>query len=148
MKWFFAILFQGRGLGVRILGQVKKQYADILRQADAIFFGAVGTKLNIPVPPFADDSVFQSVWPQIEAYLQINQPEFILLQCGADSIEGNPITNMAFSPASHAYAAKRLCALADQYCDGKFLAMGGGGYNLDNIARAWTAVVDAMVKAD
>jgi len=29
--------FPGPGLGVRILGQVKKQYADILRQADAIF---------------------------------------------------------------------------------------------------------------
>jgi len=109
---------------------------------------AIGTKLNIPVPPFADDAVFQTVWPQIESYLQINEPEFILLQCGADSIEGDPITNMAFSPGSHAYAAKRLCALADQYCDGKFLAMGGGGYNHDNIARAWTAVVDSMVKAD
>jgi len=108
---------------------------------------AIGTKLNIPVPPFADDSVFQSVWPRVEAYLQKYQPEFILLQCGADSIEGDPITNMAFSPASHAYASERLCALADQYCDGKMLAMGGGGYNHDNIARAWTAVVDAMVKA-
>ncbi len=109
---------------------------------------AIGTKLNIPVPPYADDSVFQSVWPQVEAYLQKYEPEFILLQCGADSIEGDPITNMAFSPASHAYATTRLCALADQYCDGKILAMGGGGYNHDNIARAWTAVVDAMVKAD
>jgi len=109
---------------------------------------AIGTKLNIPVPPYADDSVFQSVWPQVETYLQKYEPEFILLQCGADSIEGDPITNMAFSPASHAYATTRLCALADQYCDGKILAMGGGGYNHDNIARAWTAVVDAMVKAD
>jgi acetoin utilization protein AcuC len=54
---------------------------------------------------------------------------------------------MAFSPASHAYAAKRLCQLADLYCDGRMLAMGGGGYNHDNIARAWTAVVDAMIKA-
>ncbi len=29
--------FPGPGLGVRILGEVKKQYADILREADAIF---------------------------------------------------------------------------------------------------------------
>ena len=109
---------------------------------------AVGTKLNLPVPPFADDSVFQAVWPKIETYLEENEPEFILLQCGADSIKGDPITNMAFSPASHAYAAKRLCAIADRYCEGKILAMGGGGYNHDNIARAWTAVVDSMIDAD
>jgi len=109
---------------------------------------ALGTKLNIPVPPFADDLVFQAVWPLVEAYLQKHEPEFILLQCGADSIKGDPITNMAFSPASHAYAARRLCELADQYCDGKMLAMGGGGYNHDNIARAWTAVVDSMIRAN
>ncbi|MFT5740756.1 MAG: acetoin utilization protein AcuC [Gammaproteobacteria bacterium] len=77
-----------------------------------------------------------------------NAPEFSLLQCGADSIEGDPITNMAFSPASHAYAAKQLRQIADDFCQGRMLVMGGGGYNHDNIARAWTAVVDAMVRPD
>ena len=107
---------------------------------------AKDTKLNIPVPPYSDDAVFQEVWPQVEAYLRDQQPEFILLQCGADSIAGDPITNMEFSSASHAYAAKQLRGIADEYCDGRMLAMGGGGYNHDNIARGWTAVVDAMVR--
>jgi acetoin utilization protein AcuC len=107
---------------------------------------AEGTKLNIPVPPYSNDAVFQEVWPQIENYLRSHEPEFILLQCGADSIAGDPITNMEFSPASHAYAAQRLCSIADDFCDGRMLAMGGGGYNHDNIARGWTAVVDAMIK--
>ncbi len=107
---------------------------------------AEGTKLNLPVPPFSTDAVFHEVWPLVEEYLRRREPEFILLQCGADSIKGDPITNMEFSPAAHAHAAARLRLLADEYCDGRMIGMGGGGYNHDNIARAWTAVVDSMVK--
>ncbi len=36
--------FPGPGLGVRILGEVKKKYADILRQADAIFIDALAER--------------------------------------------------------------------------------------------------------
>jgi len=109
---------------------------------------AEGTKLNIPVPPFSDDTVFRKVWPLVEDYLRENEPEFILLQCGADSIKGDPITNMEFSPAAHAEAAAGLRRIAEDCCHGRMLAMGGGGYNHDNIAKGWTAVVDAMVRSE
>ena len=109
---------------------------------------AEGTKLNIPVPPFSDDTVFRKVWPLVEDYLRENEPEFILLQCGADSIKGDPITNMEFSPAAHAQAAASLRRIADDCCHGRMLAMGGGGYNHDNIAKGWTAVVDAMLRSE
>ena len=107
---------------------------------------AEGTKLNIPVPPFSNDAVFEKVWPSVENYLRKHEPEFVLLQCGADSIKGDPITNMEFSPAAHAHAAASLRQIADEYCEGRMLAMGGGGYNHDNIAQGWTAVVASMVK--
>ncbi len=107
---------------------------------------AEGTKLNIPVPPFSNDAVFQEAWSIVEDYLRKHEPEFILMQCGADSIKGDPITSMEFSAASHGHAAARLRVIADEYCNGHMLAMGGGGYNHDNIARGWTAVVDSMVK--
>ncbi len=105
---------------------------------------AAGTKLNIPMPPQADDELFIKIWPQVEKFLEKHQPEFILFQCGADSIKGDPITDMAYSEKAHAYAAKRLTIIADKYCGGKLLAMGGGGYNHENIAKTWTAVVSAL----
>jgi len=37
--------------------------------------------------------------------------------------------------------------LADRHCQGRLLAMGGGGYNRDNLARAWTAVLSELVDA-
>ena len=68
-----------------------------------------------------------------------------LWQPGADSIAGDPITAMRYTAASHAHAARRLRQLANEMCDGRLLAMGGGGYNLGNIAAGWSAVVEALL---
>jgi acetoin utilization protein AcuC len=105
---------------------------------------AAGSKLNIPMPPQSNDELFFKMWPHVENFLEKHRPEFILFQCGADSIKGDPITDMQYSQLAHAHAAKRLAEIAEQHCGGRLLAMGGGGYNHDNIAKTWTAVVDAM----
>ena len=108
---------------------------------------ARGTKLNIPMPPGASDELFMKLWPRAEAFIRNSKPEFVLIQCGADSIAGDPITHMAYSTSSHKYAVSRICDIANTFCDGRVVAMGGGGYNLDNIAKTWTAVVSTMIKA-
>ena len=108
---------------------------------------ALGTKLNLPMEPGADDAAFHRVWPRVEEFVRAGKPEFIILQAGADSIAGDPITHMHFTPAVHAHATTRLCALADEFCQGRIIATGGGGYNRANLARAWTGVVEAMLAA-
>jgi acetoin utilization protein AcuC len=105
---------------------------------------AVGTKLNVPLPPGADDTVFHEAWQEVEAYLDAAKPELVLLQCGADSLAGDPITHLRLTAEAHAHAARRLCVLADRYANGRVLAMGGGGYNRANLARAWTRVVEEL----
>jgi len=107
---------------------------------------ARGTKLNIPMPPQADDTLFFEKWRRVEKFLDQHKPEFILFQCGADSIKGDPITHLAYSEKAHAHATKRLKIFSNRYCEGRLLVMGGGGYNLDNIAKTWTAVVNELVK--
>ena len=108
---------------------------------------AKGTKLNIPMPPESNDDSFMRAWESVESFLLQHEAEFILLQCGADSVKGDPITHLQYSEKAHAYATKRLCELANQMCEGKFIAMGGGGYNYANIAKTWSAVVESMVLA-
>jgi len=107
---------------------------------------ARGTKLNIPLPPGADDSDFHPAWRRVEEYIEAAKPEFILMQCGADSLEGDPITHLCWTEEAHATAAASLCRLADKHSAGRIIGTGGGGYNRRNLARAWTRVVQSFVE--
>lgn len=108
---------------------------------------ASGSKLNLPLPPGAGDAEFLAAWPAIEAHVERYAPEFVIFQCGADSLGGDPITHLRLTEDAHAHAARRLCAVADRHASGRILGFGGGGYNRRNIARAWTRVVEAFVEA-
>ena len=108
---------------------------------------AAGTKINIPMPPFAGDDQFMAEWPRVEKFLNDARPEFIFMQCGADSLSGDPITHLQYTTAAHAYAATRLCKVADEHAQGRLLAMGGGGYNRANLADAWTSVVKSLIES-
>jgi acetoin utilization protein AcuC len=106
---------------------------------------AVGTKLNVPLPPNSTDQIAKALWKNAEDFIEQFKPEFILLQCGADSLAGDPITQLSLTSEFHAYVTSRLSTLADKHCQGRLLAMGGGGYNLDNIKVAWNDVIEALI---
>jgi len=105
---------------------------------------AEGTQLNVPLLPGAGDEEFLSAWREIETYLNEARPEFIILQCGADSIAGDPITHLQYSENAHGTAAASLCEIADRFAGGRLVALGGGGYNRRNIAVGWSRVVREM----
>jgi len=102
--------------------------------------------LNIPVPPGADDAVFEAEWPRVLEHVRKHEPEFILLQAGADSVGGDPITHMRFSPETHRRAARDLARLAEELGHGRVLGTGGGGYNRINLAQAWSGVVQGLLE--
>lgn len=106
---------------------------------------ARGTKLNLPLAPGAGDTEFRAAWRKVVDYLEHYPPEFILFQCGADSLAGDPITHLCYTENAHAEAAADLCRIADACCDGRIIGTGGGGYDRRNLARAWTRVVEAFV---
>jgi acetoin utilization protein AcuC len=106
---------------------------------------AQGTKLNLPMAPGSNDAAFAHVWPNVISHLERFAPEFIILQCGADSVDGDPITHLRFTAKTHGFAARELAALADRLGHGRVLALGGGGYNRVNLAQAWTSVVENLL---
>jgi acetoin utilization protein AcuC len=106
--------------------------------------GAQGTKLNIPMHPWAEDLEFFEAFDRVERFVRKAKPEFILFQCGADCLAGDPITSLSYTAAVHSYASKKLHELSHEVCDGRIVAMGGGGYDPLNVSEAWMAVVGEL----
>jgi len=107
---------------------------------------AEGKKLNIPLPPGSGDEQFRRSLDEGVGFLEAEDFDFLILQCGADGLENDPITALRYSPAAHAYAAERLRRLAEEKCGGRIVALGGGGYEPRNVARAWLEVVRALCR--
>jgi acetoin utilization protein AcuC len=132
-------------------------FADIHESGETLYPGtgseaevgrgaATGTKLNVPLPAGSGDAQFRQVWPLVLEHIARHDPQFLILQCGADSVAGDPLTNMRFTPAVHAQAARDLRLLADRLGHGRLLALGGGGYDRANLAQAWTGVLEALLE--
>jgi len=104
---------------------------------------AAGCKLNVPLEPGAGDVEFERAMQTIGAFLKAHAPQFIILQCGADSIQGDPLAHLNVSIEAHTRAATALARLALELGHGRILGLGGGGYNRDNLAQAWSGICDA-----
>jgi acetoin utilization protein AcuC len=106
---------------------------------------AEGSKLNINLPAGAGDREFLEVWPSVLAHLRSFAPQFLLFQCGADGLDGDPLAHLRYSHQVHAQTARSLRHLADHACAGRIMMFGGGGYNRSNLGRAWCAALRELL---
>jgi acetoin utilization protein AcuC len=106
---------------------------------------AAGSKLNLPLRPGAGDAHFFEAWDEAERFLDAQAPEFFIFQCGADALAGDPLADLRLTSAAHAHVAHRLVALAERHAQGRLMAFGGGGYDLENLSAAWCAVLEALL---
>lgn len=105
---------------------------------------AEGTKLSIPLPPYSDDERFKEAFREVEQFAVKAEPELILFQCGGDGLMNDPLAHLRYTADAHRYAAESLHMLSHRFSKGRILAMGGGGYNPENTAKAWVEVVEAF----
>ena len=95
----------------------------------------VGYSVNLPLEAYTDSAVYlpafeEVVPPLIDAF----KPDVIVAQLGVDAHRTDPLTHLALDIQGFAGAVKRIARMAPQ-----LLALGGGGYDLQNVARGWTA---------
>jgi acetoin utilization protein AcuC len=116
------------------------------KETETGFGSAKGTKLNIAMKPNSSDIDFISVFKKVEEFVDtVAKPELIISRCGTDCMKGDPLTHLQYTSKAHRYAVDKLHQLSHKYCDGRILALGGGGYNQTNIADGWTEVVKSFI---
>ena len=111
---------------------------------------AAGSAANIALMPGIVDSLwlraFHGVVPSLIAQFK---PQIIVSQCGADSHAADPLTDLALSVEGQRAAILAMRDLADKYCEGRWLAVGGGGYGVVNVVpRIWTHLIAAALGRD
>jgi acetoin utilization protein AcuC len=108
---------------------------------------AEGRKLNLPLLPLSADVEFMAMWDKVEAFIRQWEPQFVIMNCGADGLNDDPLSHLHYSPRAHTRAAESLCRIAEEFAEGRLLAVGGGGYDLHSVGRAWSAVVHALLES-
>ncbi|KAJ4481992.1 histone deacetylase [Lentinula aciculospora] len=92
-----------------------------------------GYALNVPLKDGMSDETFKSVFdPVLERILAVFRPSAIILQCGADSLSGDKLGCFNLTMQGHAHCTSFLRTF-----DIPLILLGGGGYTVKNVARAW-----------
>jgi acetoin utilization protein AcuC len=104
---------------------------------------APGSAVNIPLPPGTGDvgwlRAFHAIVP---AVLRSFRPEVIVTQCGCDAHVNDPLTDLEVTVEGFTIAYTALHELAHELCEGRWIVLGGGGYDLgDAVPRAWTQLL-------
>ncbi|WP_430783808.1 acetoin utilization protein AcuC [Actinoplanes sp. G11-F43] len=101
---------------------------------------AEGTAVNVPLPPgTGDDGWLRAFHAVVPSVVRAFAPEIIISQCGADAHRLDPLADLRLSVDGQRAAYIAMRALADEICDGRWIATGGGGYALvEVVPRAWT----------
>lgn len=99
-----------------------------------------GYCVNVPLPPYTDDENYlwafrEIVPPMLERF----EADVLVTQLGVDTHIQDPLANLALTTTGQATIFSALAELAS-----KWLALGGGGYAMDVVPRAWTLAFGVM----
>ena len=96
--------------------------------------GGIGYAVNVPLLPGSDDEIFLWAFDQVvPPLLAAFRPDVVVAQLGIDTHQTDPLAHLALTMGGFGEAVRRLKGLCPRW-----VALGGGGYNLENVPRGWT----------
>ena len=116
-------------------------YPRVTGFAEEIGEGAgIGFNANLPLAPGSGDTVYAEAFSAVFLpLLTAFDPEYILLQVGADAHFADPLTHLGMTSRGWLSLAQSVISLGKPV-----IALGGGGYNLETVARLWTLLYGAL----
>ena len=108
-----------------------------------------GFSMNFPLLPGTNNkafiNLFRKTTPKI---LETYAPDILITQLGVDTYFDDPLTQMGFSLAIYRDIAQTMKTSAREYCQNKWVALGGGGYLMTVVPRAWTIFLARMLDVE
>jgi acetoin utilization protein AcuC len=119
--------------------------------ADEVGTGdGAGASVNVPLPAGTGDGgwlrAFHAVVPPL---VRAFQPQVLVTQHGCDTHALDPLAHLLMSVEGQRTAYRALHELAHEVCEGRWVALGGGGYEpVQVVPRAWTHLVAVATGAE
>ncbi|HNX08516.1 MAG TPA: acetoin utilization protein AcuC [Methanothrix sp.] len=105
----------------------------------------IGYSINVPMPMYAGDGEYIHAFEEIvPALFEWFQPQAVVAQLGVDTHYSDPLTTLNMTLSGYIYLVQRIIDLTKKYADGRLLALGGGGYNMEVVPVAWSSVLHLM----
>ena len=103
---------------------------------------AEGTAVNVPLAAYSGDASWVPiVRDALPALAEAFRPTFIVSQHGCDSHAYDPLAHLRLTTRAYRMATVLIDELAHRFCDGRWLATGGGGYDAYRVVpRSWALV--------
>jgi hypothetical protein len=90
--------------------------------------------VNVPLQEFIDDTAYAYIFEKVMTnVMESYRPSAVVLQCGADSLAGDRLGSFNLSIKGHG-----ACVAFMKTFKVPMMVLGGGGYTIRNVARAWT----------
>ena len=105
-----------------------------------------GYSINVPLEPFTEDiSYIEAIDLLLSPLVLSFAPDLIVTQHGCDTHAWDPLTHLSLTMRGIGEQIKLAHQLAHTYCQGRWVALGGGGYDLYRVVpRAWSMVWTEM----
>jgi len=105
-----------------------------------------GYTVNVPLPPYTGDVSYLHAFKEVVLPLAESfRPEVIFTQLGADAHFADPLAHLNLTTWAYEEIGKTLDDFSRQHCDGRWIGVTGGGYDIMLCPRIWTLLFSKMV---